>query len=101
LISRHWKGIARRQQAATYVKHLKQDTFPGLRTIRGFVRASILRREVPQGIEFQIVTLWESLDAVRAFAGVDVEAAVVPTVVQNMMVEFDPRATHYEVVDVG
>jgi len=61
------------------------------------VGASILRREVAEGTEFQVVTVWESLDAIRAFAGPDTEVAVVPAVAQAMMVKFDRRATHYEV----
>jgi heme-degrading monooxygenase HmoA len=69
MISRHWKGISRRDQADAYVRHLKSETFPTLASIPGFVRASILRRDVANGTEFQIVTVWESLDAIHAFAG--------------------------------
>jgi heme-degrading monooxygenase HmoA len=97
LISRHWKGVSRRDQAEAYVAHLRDETFPALRAIPGFVRASILRREVAAGTEFQVVTVWESLEAIRAFAGPDVEAAVVPEAVQRMMVAFEARASHYEV----
>ena len=98
MISRHWKGISRRDQADAYVSHLKAETLPALGAIPGFVRASILRRDVANGTEFQIVTVWESLDAIRAFAGQDAELAVVPAVVRGMMVEFEERASHYEVV---
>jgi len=52
---------------------------------------------VPLGVEFLIVSYWESLERISAFAGPDLEAAVVPAVVQGMMVEFDTRARHYEV----
>jgi heme-degrading monooxygenase HmoA len=99
MISRHWKGVCRRERADAYIHHLRSETFPALTTIAGFVRASILRRDVRDGIEFQIVTVWESLDAIKAFAGEDAEVAVVPSVARAMMVEFEPRATHYEVVD--
>ena len=97
MISRHWKGIAKREEADRYVAHLKSDTFPKLASLTGFVRASILRREVASGTEFQVVTVWESLQAIQAFSGADAEVAVVPSVVQAMMVEFDPRAAHYEI----
>ena len=100
MISRHWKGIAKHGQADHYVAHLKRDTFPKLASLPGFVRASILRREVVNGIEFQVVTVWDSLRAIEAFAGVDAEAAVVPPVAQAMMVEFDRRAAHYEVAHI-
>ena len=97
MISRHWRGIAKREDADSYVAHLKGDTFPKLASLAGFVRASILRREVPNGTEFRVVTVWESLQAIRAFSGADVESAVVPPAAQAMMVEFDRRAAHYEV----
>ena len=97
MISRHWKGIAKREQANDYIAHLKRDTFPKLASLEGFVQARILRRDVPSGTEFQVVSVWDSLQAIQAFAGADIEAAVVPAVAQAMMVEFDRRATHYEI----
>ena len=98
MISRHWTGICKRDRADAYIHHLRAETFPLLTTIAGFVRASILKRDVERGTEFQIVTVWESLDAIRSFAGEDAEAAVVPAVAQAMMVEFESRVLHYEVV---
>jgi heme-degrading monooxygenase HmoA len=98
MISRHWKGTVRRDLADRYVSHLEEETFPQLASLAGFVRATILRRDVEGGIEFQIVTLWDSLAAIKAFAGVDIEAAVVPDNVQEMMLAYDRRASHYEVV---
>lgn len=62
-------------------------------------QSRILRRDVAEGAEFRIVTVWDSLDVVRAFAGDDVEAAVVPDVVRTMMVRFDPRVAHYAPVE--
>jgi heme-degrading monooxygenase HmoA len=97
MISRHWKGVARSDQAEAYVQHLQTNTFPHLAGIAGFVRASILRREVEEGTEFQVVSLWESLDAIRAFAGDRLEVAVVPPNVQAMMVSYDARVLHYDV----
>ena len=97
MISRHWKGVAKREEAEHYVAHLKRDTFPKLASLPGFVHASILRREVANGIEFQVVSVWGSLRAIEAFAGADAELAVVPPLAQAMMVEFDRRATHYEI----
>ena len=95
MISEHWKGVVKREEVDRYVAHLEGDTFPKLASLSGFVRASILRREIANGIEFQVVTVWNLLRAIQAFAGVDAEAAVVPPVAQAMMVEFDRRAAHY------
>ena len=99
MISRHWKGVVRPGQADAYVRHLQTDTFPGLARIHGFIRASILRREVDAATEFQIVTVWDSLRAIEAFAGKDVETAVVPAHVRAMLSSYDERVVHYEIVD--
>jgi len=100
MISRHWRALAKPGEAERYIRHLTEETFPKLSGIPGFIRASILRRELPRGTEFLIVTEWQSLDAIKAFAGDDPEAAVVPAVVQAMMIEYDPRVRHYEVAKV-
>jgi len=53
---------------------------------------------VNDGTEFLVISVWESLDAVRQFAGPDVEAAVVPEKVRGWMIEYDCRVQHYDVV---
>ena len=100
MISRHWKGIVKREFAARYVEHLKRETFPELASLAGFIRATVLRRELAAGTEFQVVTLWDSLHSIEAFAGVDVDAAVVPSEVQAMMVNYERSVAHYEIVNV-
>lgn len=95
-ISRHWRGVARADAADAYVQHLRNETFPAVQALPGFLEASILQRKVPQGVEFIVVTVWATVDAIKAFAGSDVEAAVVPDKVKAMMVECDERARHYE-----
>jgi heme-degrading monooxygenase HmoA len=98
MIVRLWRGLARPQTAEEYVAHLRTDTIPQLSRIPGFVGVEVLRREQPDGTEFLVATTWESLGAVERFAGTDVTLAVVPEQVQRMMVEFDDRVRHYEVV---
>ena len=98
MISRHWNGLCKRDAADRYVEHLERETFPQLAALPGFIRASILRRELAAGTDFQVVTLWESLAAIEAFAGQDVHTAVVPASVQAMMLSYDRKVAHYEVV---
>jgi heme-degrading monooxygenase HmoA len=86
-------------QAQNYVRHLRSETFPALQRIPGFVDASILSRRLAGGIEFLIVTRWQSLEAIVRFAGPDPEVAVVPEGVAEMMIEFDQRARHFEVAE--
>jgi heme-degrading monooxygenase HmoA len=99
VIARHWKGIARSEEAENYIRHLQEETFPKLSEIDGFVYASILKRETEQGTEFLIVTHWQTMDAIREFAGETTHIAVVPPVVQEMMVEYDQEVAHYEIVE--
>jgi heme-degrading monooxygenase HmoA len=99
MISRQWKGIARSSDAHHYLDHLRQDTFPKLARIEGFVSASILQRTVPAGEEFLIVTVWESLETIKQFAGEDAEVAVVPPAVQAMMVDYEKVVRHYSVTE--
>lgn len=99
MISRHWRGVARKADADHYVSHLRTDTFPQLSRIPGFLDASILRRTHQEGVEFLIVTRWESIEAIRKFAGGNEERAVVPEPVRAMMVSYDHAVIHYEVVE--
>jgi heme-degrading monooxygenase HmoA len=89
MISRQWRGLSKAEFADAYVRHLQSETFPAIRKLPGFVSASILRCEVPKGVEFLIVTQWVSLQVIRAFAGENVEVAVVPKIVHDMMIGYD------------
>jgi hypothetical protein len=99
VISRQWRGLARPHQAQNYVEHLRTDTFPALRALPGFAGASILSRSFAAGIEFLVVTQWRALDDIARFSGPDLEAAVVPPAVAHMMIEYDRRVRHYQVVE--
>ena len=99
MISRHWRGVAKSDRADDYIAHLRGATLPELARIEGFISASILKRPIENGVEFLIVTQWDSLEAIERFAGPQLERAVVPDEVQGMMKEFDQQVRHYEVVD--
>jgi heme-degrading monooxygenase HmoA len=98
MISRHWTGIARKEKADEYVLHLQNDTFKKLNTIMGFVTAQILKREIREGVEFLVITNWQSIDDIRQFAGNQVDTAVVPPLVQDMMIRYDEKVRHYEII---
>jgi len=98
-MSRHWRGIAKPEEADHYIHHLRSDTFPELARIEGFIKASILRRPVGEGTEFLIVTIWQSIEAIHKFAGESANTAVVPPSVQAMMVDYDREVAHYEIVE--
>jgi heme-degrading monooxygenase HmoA len=99
VISRHWRGRTKYGQDQGYIDHLKADAFPKISAIPGFVSASILKRDGPDGSELETVTVWQSRKAIEACAGQRIEAAVVPAAAQGMLAEFDNRVRHYEIVD--
>lgn len=98
MIIREWKGIVRRESANNYIKHLLQETFPQLSLLKGFIKARILKRTIADGEEFLIVTEWDSIASIKAFAGENVEEAVVPQTARNMMIRCDEKATHFEML---
>jgi heme-degrading monooxygenase HmoA len=97
MIERHWKGIAKKERANDYITHLKNDTFKKIEAIHGFISAKILKREVKDGIEFLIITKWETLEAIKQFTGAEIDIAVVPELAQEMLLRYDINVTHYEV----
>lgn len=99
MISRQWRGLARANQAKNYVAHLRTEVFPALRKLPGFGSASILCRPHAEGVEFLVVTHWDSLDAIAKFAGADLEAAVVSPQGAKMFIEYDRRVRHYEIIE--
>jgi heme-degrading monooxygenase HmoA len=97
MIERHWKGIARKERANEYIAHLRNDTFEEIKKISGFISASILKRDLSEGVEFLVITKWETLEVIKQFAGERIETAVVPKLVQDIMVTYDKNVGHYEV----
>jgi len=97
VIARVWKGTARPEHADAYVAHLREKTFPQLSAIAGHRGAYVLRRDRGGIVDFTVITLWESLDAIRAFSGSDPEAAVVPPAAQALLASYDDRAVHWDV----
>jgi heme-degrading monooxygenase HmoA len=97
MIARVWTGATTPANADAYVNHLRDNIFPELKHLPGHRAAYVLRRLAGATVAFTVVTLWESLDAIRAFAGADLEAAVVPAEAQALLDSYDRRAVHWDV----
>lgn len=99
MISRIWHGWTTPANADTYETLLRSEIFEGIqnRKIAGFLEIDLLRRDQPNEVEFVTIMWFESLDAVRAFAGADYEVAVVPPAARAVLSHFDARSAHYEV----
>jgi heme-degrading monooxygenase HmoA len=98
MIARIWRGRTEKSRADAYQRHVATTVFPALAGLAGHRGASLLRREVDGMVEFLAVTHWESLESIRAFAGDDVDKAVVEPEARTVLAEFDDFARHYEVV---
>lgn len=96
-IARVWSARTTRPQAAAYADYLRTHVFAGLREIAGFQRALLLQREAADEVDVQVITFWDSLDAIRAFSGSDVEAAVVTDTAAALLTSYDRRARHFQV----
>ena len=95
LIGRWWRGVAGSDTADAYEQLLKTEVLPRIHRIPGYRGAYVFRRPVDAGVEFATLTLWESIDAIRAFAGQDHETAVVPPAAQRLLRDWDRRVAHY------
>lgn len=102
MIARVWRGAAASgANSEAYVAHFRAGVLPELEQIPGFLSAQLLRRTAGSNDEFVVTTYWQSLDAIRAFAGADLEAAVVGDEAKRVLARFEERAVHYEVIVSG
>jgi heme-degrading monooxygenase HmoA len=97
MIARHWRGWTLPADAAAYESLLKDKVLPELRKIEGYKGGYLLRLDGPQEVEFVVVNLFESLDAVRRFAGPDYKTAVFEPEAQKLLSRIETVANHYEV----
>jgi antibiotic biosynthesis monooxygenase (ABM) superfamily enzyme len=98
MIARIWHGWTRPENADRYEAFLRATMFPSMHRVGGFRGVDLLRRDEGGEIAFVTITRFDSLDAVRAFAGDDYEAAVVEPEARALLSRFDDRSVHYEIV---
>ena len=99
MISRVWHGWTSPANADTYEALLKNEIFTGIRDrkITGYRGIHLFRRNLSNEVEFVTVMWFDTIDAVRAFAGKDYEVAVVPPKARALLARFDAHSQHYEV----
>jgi heme-degrading monooxygenase HmoA len=99
MISRIWHGWTTPANADAYETLLKSEIFQGIqsRQIEGFRGIHLLRRNLDGEVEFVTIMWFDSIEAVRVFAGPDYEVAVVPPKARALLSRFDARSQHYEV----
>jgi heme-degrading monooxygenase HmoA len=98
MVTRYWSARAPRDAAPEYARHFAEHVLPVLQRVEGYVSATLLQREVGRSIEIVVLTYWQSLDAIRGFAGDDLEIAVVSDDAAALFSDYDRRVRHYDVV---
>lgn len=98
MIARFWTAKMAPAHAPLYADHLKNQVLIALRKVDGYVSAKLLERETTDGVEIVVITFWQSLEAIRKFAGPDLEQAVVSDEIVPLLLQYDQRVRHYEVV---
>lgn len=99
MIGRIWHGWTTPANADAYESLLKSEIFVGIqgREIPGYRGIHLFRRDLDGEVEFVTLMWFDSIEAVRAFAGEDYEVAVVPPKARALLSRFDARSQHYEV----
>lgn len=98
MIARIWRGRTPAAQAETYHAYLLATGVGDYQSTPGNRGVQMLRRVDGDEAEFLLITLWDSLDDVRAFAGDAVEKAVYYPQDKDYLLEFEPTVRHYEVL---
>ena len=98
MIARLWNGWTTAENADAYEALLRTRILPGIHRVDGYQGAYLLRTDGADEVEFITLTLFESMDAVRAFAGADHEGAVVPPEARALLQRFGQTSHHYEAI---
>lgn len=97
MIARHWRGWTNINNADNYEKLLKEVVLPGLKSLEGYRGGYILREDGPVEVEFVVVNLFDSLEAVKRFAGPEYGVPVFEPEARRLLSRTEPIAKHYEV----
>jgi hypothetical protein len=105
MIARHWRGWTEIRNADAYEKLLRVRVLPDLKRVTGYRGGYILRLDGTNEVEFVVVNFFESIDAIRLFAGDNYSVAVFEPEARLLLSRYEPIAQHYEVrastVDAG
>src|SRR5262245_17936761 len=98
MITRLWHGWTTMENADAYEALLRKKILPGIHRVAGYRGAYLLRRDIANEVEFVTLTIFDSMTAVRAFAGENYQVAVVPPEARALLSRFDQSSLHYETV---
>jgi heme-degrading monooxygenase HmoA len=99
MIVREWRGRASPERRDAYPEHFRAAVVGDLQRVDGFLGGDLVAREHDGAVEFVVLTRWSSMEAIRAFAGPDVDRAVVEPGAVAALTGYDRTVSHYEVVE--
>ena len=99
MIARIWRGITLKEKADDYLAYLHETGLKDYAKTSGNRGVTVLRREQGEHCEIMLVSLWESMDAVRAFAGENPERSVYYPEDDQFLLQMEPLVRHYEVAE--
>jgi heme-degrading monooxygenase HmoA len=97
MIARLWSARTTPAQTRAYLSHFSAGVQPALRKFPGYVGSAAMTREVQGSVEILVTTLWQSREAIDAFAGPDRDTAVVGPEAAALLTEYDRHVSHYEI----
>jgi heme-degrading monooxygenase HmoA len=97
VIARIWRGAVRPDDGDAYAEYIERTGVAGYRSTPGNRGVTMLRRDVEDRCEFLVLSLWDSLDAIKAFAGEDYETAVFYPEDDRFLIERDEKSSHWDV----
>jgi heme-degrading monooxygenase HmoA len=99
VIIREWRGRADPARAEAYPKHFRDNVVPELRHLPGFLGAHLARQSLDGWLEYMVLTRWLSMESIKAFAGDEIDKAVVEPGAVAALIDFDDFVRHYEVIE--
>lgn len=105
MIARTWHGVVPIEKANAYNEYLHETGVPGIRSTPGNHGCYVLRRADGDRAHFLMISLWDSYDTIKAFAGEDIDRAHYYPEDADFLIELEPKVKHYEVLtspgDIG
>lgn len=98
VIARIWRGRTLAAKADEYEKYLNASGISKVLATPGNLGVQMLRRADGDKAEFVVISFWESIDAVKRFAGADYQKAVILEKDRDYLIEVEPNVLHYDVV---
>jgi heme-degrading monooxygenase HmoA len=97
MIARYWRGWTKIEDADAYESLLRQKVLPGLKDIEGYRGGYLLRHDGLGEVEFVVLNFFDSLEAVKRFAGADYDTPVFEPEAKRLLCRIEPVAMHYQV----